>query len=1494
MWLADQANPDGSQAMVIWAVRIAGALDGAAAIKAIRMLGARHPALCMMIDDHSGTPEPRFAKPEDIPIAVEVCPAAEDPEAWTARRLRAAAGMRIDLRRAPALALRILVVSPVDYILCSCAHHISIDETSRGIIGSDFCRFYTAILSGDPIETEAEVPPEPSLRFDEPERLAGQRDLRLPWPGRSLKRQTERGASTLSLVHYHDLDHETSEALKAIAHRHRTTVFGLCAAAYRVVLARYCRMDEVGVGVAFSLRKSGGVQNTVGSYISAVGISPPMDHATNIGRQARAFTAELHAVRKGEKLTENPAFSASIVRYLAAQPVLQMPGLVARHMRLAVRSVLVELATSLREEEGSLELRMVGREALFTIAELEALMAAFVGLLREMVKDPQLMSSVSLPLDAQVRQQMAQRAITPAPVSTDLDLAEIFAAVAAATPQIDALCDGSGKMSYAELQSSARSLAGWLADVHGLGPTDRVGLMLERGNALAVAHLAVLLGGMVIVPIDRHYPDDRLDQILRQAGCALILCSDADGQVRVQSRTDGLNLATRVGLLPQLADGLPTSGLPLIDSQVPAYVMYTSGSTGTPKGVVVPRRALVRLAAGCFLQAIGPGDRVGQLASPSFDALFIELWGALLNGASLVFPDRALRQIEDFTRVLRGQQITHGFLTPSVFNLIAEEDLGALESMRVLTVGGEAMSAHHAALVKRQYPELVLANVYGPTENGALSTIHVLPGPPEDGDISVPIGRPLPGNMAFVLDHNAAPVPDGFFGELWLGGAGLALGYDGNPEQTAERFVSFDPVPLGLEAGPKMILYRTGDKVRWDPTGGVLEFHGRLDTQIKFNGFRIETAEIEAIILRMPGVRQAAVVTPRDGPGGSASAIVAVFDTTSSAVDLADLEASLRAVLAASLPRFCLPHRYVNLPNGLPLTASGKIDRRMLEDVCGAADVPTQQAVQKIDAGLVRIWTDLLGAAPGDGAADFFASGGHSVLAMRLLARLRRELDMSVALTDFLKMPTIGNLERQLRDDRKVHLRRKQTGSDNLSLLLSGPKDQAPLFCLPGIFGEAAWANKALPFLSDLGRPILGLRTPQDASGATVDQIAEDHAGEIAAWHRAHGLTEGPILIGYSIGGFLAVAVTAALERMGMPPRKLILLDPGSHMFPNPNIVGFAPDDDPSNVATKLAKHHRLRPIAARMDYVFTTKSFPWPKYETGADWAMLAQGGIDFYAFDSHHLGMALAPKAPDLAAVIKAVIDGTRRRDGHSHSPWSEEDMAKILASAQWAHAEDFGAALDVLSELPKARLAEPLVRLQQLRLWKRTKAQEAIIAEAESALAAPGGVSETWAMRLLGALDDVKANDLADAIDGRILALHPYPTAAIVFQRVRRHLSQNRPGRAVAAAESLPAIPDDPVAAGLVRLMVEPLEKGAGANGWQDRLLAILQHRDADPSHFSEAAAFFLQRGDDAVTARLLDAAKSQFPGNPIVAVLEDGWANRKEIGPASSGQRERHTA
>ncbi len=585
---------------------------------------------------------------------------------------------------------------------------------------------------------------------------------------------------------------------------------------------------------------------------------------------------------------------------------------------------------------------------------------------------------------------------------------ELFETQVQKTPAAIAAFHEGRRVTYSDLNDKAEHLSRYLSS-RGVGVGDYVPILMYRSLEMLISQLAVLKLGAAYVPVDPKVPGEQLAVITRDCAARRIV---SDLSVRSRTAIDGLEWIEypREVLMDESLKRLRRRVQ--LPSSAPAYLMYTSGSTGTPKGVVVPHRAVIRLVIKNSYAQIRPTDRIAHYSNPSFDASTFEIWGALLNGATVVIiPQSVVLDAERFADILREQHVSVMWMTVSLLAQYADALKPVFGELRYLLTGGDIVEAQIAKrILDRAAPECLL-NAYGPTECTTFATTQKIDTVVADSGC-IPIGRPISNTQVYILDRNRRPVPLGAVGEIYIGGAGLANGYLNRPELTAERFVA---APIGGEEGAR--LYNTGDLGRWRPEGTV-EFLGRRDRQVKVRGFRIELGEIEAALLKYPEIGETAVLVREDTPGDKrlVAYLVPRIATNTWASANAD---RLRTHLRSLLPEHMVPSAFVILGR-LPLTPNGKLDRKALpapgrEDHTSLGQHSPQTHAEE---SLAKLWKELLKIDLVCRNDNFFDLGGNSLLAIRATSEVNRRFNAKVRVADLYQSSTLQEFATRLGGER--------------------------------------------------------------------------------------------------------------------------------------------------------------------------------------------------------------------------------------------------------------------------------------------------------------------------------------------------------------------------------------------------------------------------------------------------------------------------------------------
>ncbi|HEX7240375.1 MAG TPA: amino acid adenylation domain-containing protein, partial [Longimicrobiaceae bacterium] len=946
---------------------------------------------------------------------------ADAREAAVRRAAAGDAARPFDLARGPVARAGLLRTAEDEWVLLLSLHHVAGDGWSTDVFVRELSAFYDARLRGG----EAALPP---LAVQYADFAAWQRawltgevlERQLAWwrarlagapPVLELPTDRPHAPARSPREAYHPvvLPAATWRAVRELSRREGATPFMTLLAAWQLLLARYSGQDDVSVGTPIAGRTRLETEGLIGFFVNTLVLRTELPDWSG-------FRALLGRVREGtlgafahqevpfERLVEELAAERSLTHTPLFQVLFSLRSdhagavsmgplrlePIAAEEGTAVFDLGLELAEAGEELSGAFSYRT----DLFDGATVERMGRHYAALLDAVLAEPERSVHEIGFLAAPERERLlTEWGARPGAAAPFVPVHEAVSRRARSAPGAVSVLFEGATLTYAELEERTERLARLLAR-RGVGPETRVGVCMERSLGLVAAILAVLRAGGACVPLDPENPAERLAYVLADAGVRLLL-ADASTVDAVPAYA-GETLLVGTGAPDEDAGSV----LPDVEPRSAAYVVYTSGSTGRPKGVVVEHAAVAsHVAAFAGVLGIGPADRVLHAASAGFDVSMEQILVTLSAGATLVLRGPEPWNPADWPARARALGITVADLPPAYWQEVIESGAGeALPDLRVLVVGVDAVPS---AAVPRWRGALDtparLVNGYGPTEAVVTATVYEVPVhyPAEYAGAAVPVGGPLPGRAAYVLDRAGSPVPVGVPGELHLGGSLLARGYLGRPDMTAERFV---PDPFGAEPGAR--LYRTGDRVRW-LASGALEFLGRTDAQVKVRGFRVEPGEVEAALLEHPGVREAAVVAREDAPGERRLVAYVVGEASA---------AELRARLKGRLPEYMVPSAFVAL-EALPLTPGGKVDRRALPapERTGEVDayVAPRTPTEEILAG---IYAEVLGVERVGATDDFFALAGHSLLAMRLVSRVREALGTELPLRAVFEAPTVAGL----------------------------------------------------------------------------------------------------------------------------------------------------------------------------------------------------------------------------------------------------------------------------------------------------------------------------------------------------------------------------------------------------------------------------------------------------------------------------------------------------
>nr|WP_246373179.1 non-ribosomal peptide synthetase [Lysobacter spongiae] len=941
-------------------------------------------------------------------------------------RLRASVDTPFDLLHGPLFRAELLCLPGGRHRLVLSAHHIVCDGWSWWVMVRELGSLYAQAIGhgGEPLPapvafsdyamSRGDAAATAFLAADEAFWTSRFKDgapvLELP-----LDRPRPVRRTSASRRYDHVFDADLLREVRQMGARRGSSLFATLLAGFAGLMARLSAQEDVVVGIPAAGQSVDGHGGLVGHCVNLLplrfAIAPEAPFEALLGsaqgvlldaldHQRYTFGTLLQRLRLARDPARLPLVSVMFnIDQALDQESNRFPGLGLEFDCNPRSHENFELSINAVQAHGELRLECQYNTDLFDEATIRRWMSAYEAMLRQATRQPGTALAALELLDGPARMELS--ALQPAAVGRDREqrMHEYFERQCDLAPHRIALRHGDTEWDYRTLESRANRVAHLLRQ-HGVHAGSLVGLALERGPDMVACLLGVLKAGAGYVPLDPKFPADRLAYMAGDAGLAALLTQQASAPVfdlrgrpvLVMEQIEAQLAAmpdTRLGRDPQAAG--PDSV---------AYVIYTSGSTGRPKGVQVPHGAV-----GNFLVAMQrePGlaadDRLLAVTTLSFDIAVLELMLPLSVGAAVVMADRdTAMDGEALARLARDAGVTCMQATPSTWRLLVEAGWQGGEGF-VALCGGEPLPPDLAGELLARTG--ALWNMYGPTETTVWSTCARVSADAR-GRPDIHIGRPVANTRVWILDARARPCPRGVPGEICIAGEGVTLGYLQRPELTADRFVDVEGLPVA--DGVTEHLYRTGDLGRWRPDG-MLEHLGRLDHQVKVRGYRIELGEIESVLANHPAVSRAVVVVREDRPGDVRLVAYVVADAGTVADD-----AGLKAHLAQTLPEYMLPQHFIALA-AIPLLPNGKIDRRALPAPL-AAEAPVARIAPRspTEATIATAMAGMLGLERIGVEDDFFAHGGHSLIAARLVSRINRELDASLTLRSLFDAPTVARL----------------------------------------------------------------------------------------------------------------------------------------------------------------------------------------------------------------------------------------------------------------------------------------------------------------------------------------------------------------------------------------------------------------------------------------------------------------------------------------------------
>jgi amino acid adenylation domain-containing protein len=1053
-----------------------------------------------------------------------------------------------DLQRGPLVRATLCQLGAEEHQLVLTVHHIVCDGWSLGIMLQDLSQLYSAYCLGLP----AALPEATPFRHYADEQLLFARNgasqaVEQFWlkqyqgtvPQLSLPTDRPRPATRTYQSARADfpLAPELVAGLKQVGRHAGSSLVTTLLAAFEVLLYQLTGQADLVVGLPAAGQSASGLPQLVGHCVNLLPLRTQLDASGSFAdylrqrktalldaydHQQLTFGSLLKKLRLGREAGRVPLVPVVFNIDLGLTNDVDFRGLQYELTSNPRAYESFELFLNASGSEANMVLEWSYNTALFDAATVGRWMATFEALVGQLIAQPAAPLHTLAPAEvAPLPEAYEALNATAQPYPAQQALHKLIAAQAHATPQRLALKFQDTELSYQELNRQANQLANYFWH-QGVQPGDVVAIAVERSPALVVSLLATMKCGAAYVPLDPSYPAERLGFMLTDSGAKFLLASAPASLV---TTVTVLSIKEALESARHHSDQEPAA---VVGSHELLYVLYTSGSTGKPKGVQVSHRNAVNfLWSMRQAPGIGPEDRLLAITTISFDIAGLELFLPLVSGAAVVLADAfAAKDGAELLRLVADERITMLQATPSSWRMMLDAGWQKRLPLTALS-GGEALSRELAGRLLARTK--AVWNMYGPTETTVWSTVKQV----TQVEDEISVGRPIANTQVYVLDEHNRPAGVGAVGELCIGGDGVARGYLNRPDHMAEKFTAN---PFSDEPGA--LLYRTGDLARLLPSG-ELQCLGRLDQQVKIRGYRIEPSEIEHALVALDEVREAVVVA--HPPQGGTSRLVAYVVPAAHLTQVPSKAHISRwqKALAAELPAYMVPSEIIII-DVIPLTLNGKVDRKALpqpaapRQLASAEPVPSRPrtAMEKLVA---TVWQEYLGGELPGIFDDFFHLGGHSLVAVRVMARLQQETGLRLPLATLFEHPTVEGLAAALQPDSALI-----TWDSLVPIKPEGTK--TPLYIVHGA-GMNVLIYKMMSHYMDAEQPVYGLQARGlngiDEPAESIEQMAADYVAAITAAN-----PHGPYaLAGYSFGGIIAFEMARQMLAAGRPVTFVGLLD---------------------------------------------------------------------------------------------------------------------------------------------------------------------------------------------------------------------------------------------------------------------------------------------------------------------------------------------------------------
>ena len=918
---------------------------------------------------------------------------------------------KFDFKSAPLFRSAIIALSENSHILFLDIHHIIFDGSSLGILIKDLAESYKgndlddltiryrdyAVWEKDFLQS-SKIQEQEKFWLDMFEGELPVLNMPTDYPRPS--KMSFKGDRV-----YFEVNRDLTQKLSLLSSTRSSTLYMILMASYNILLSKYSTQDDIIVGFPIAGRTQKDLESVVGMFVNSLAIRNKVDGTktfaeflesvrTNVigsyENQDYPLEGLIQKLNIERDMSRNPLFDTMLVLQNLDIQEVETNDLKIKQYELLYQGAKMDMVMEATEIGDKISFILEYNTDLFMKETVERIAKHFTNILESVANNSDIkISEIDILSEEERNLILNDFNNTTTEYPREKAIHEIFEEEVAKNPEKIALVHNDKKMTYGELNEKANAVANILRN-KGVKVDELVGIMVQRSFEMMVGILGILKSGAGYMPLDPKYPEDRIEYMVQDSKINILL---------TQSHlASDVNFDGEIILLDEasLYEG-KTSNPEIINTPNDiAYVIYTSGSTGKPKGVMVEHRNVVRLIKNTNYVKFEEDERILQTGAIVFDASTFEFWGSLLNGYALYLVDEGvILEAEKLKKAIEDQKITTLWLTAPLFNQLTEQNPKIFDGVRNLLVGGDALSPKHINRIRDIYKDLNIINGYGPTENTTFSVCNIID---KEYKHNIPIGIPISNSTAYVVDKFDNLMPVGIPGELVVGGEGVARGYLNAKEMTDKKFIKMD-------FAPEQTIYRTGDMARWLPNG-TIEFLGRIDNQVKIRGYRIEIGEIENHLLKYDMIKEGAVLVKVDNTGAK---YLCAYFTSERELTISEI----RKYLSIKLPDYMIPTVFMQVET-MPLTANGKIDRKMLPEPSGKINTGIEYVAPQnaIEEKIAKVWESILGIDKIGVNDNFFHIGGSSIKAIQVVSRLMEDFEINV--NHLFKYQTINELAKNV------------------------------------------------------------------------------------------------------------------------------------------------------------------------------------------------------------------------------------------------------------------------------------------------------------------------------------------------------------------------------------------------------------------------------------------------------------------------------------------------